>query len=40
MSHLLKETFDESIIIADQKVEIERLRLLLNEPTAANEGPQ
>jgi hypothetical protein len=40
MSHLLKETVDKSVIIADQKVELKRLCSLLNEPIAANEAPQ
>jgi hypothetical protein len=40
MSHLLKETADKSVIIADEKVELERLRSLLNELTVANEALQ
>jgi hypothetical protein len=40
MDALLKETVDKSVIIADQKVELDRLRSLLNESTAANVAPQ
>jgi hypothetical protein len=40
MSHLLKEIVDKSVIIADQKVELEHLPSLLNEPTAVNEASQ
>jgi hypothetical protein len=36
MDALLKETVDKSIIIADQKIELDRLRSLLNESTIAN----
>jgi hypothetical protein len=40
MDALLKETVDKSVIIADQKVELDRLRSLLNESTTANVAPQ
>jgi hypothetical protein len=40
MDALLKETVDKSVIIADQKVELDRLRSLLNESRTANEAPQ
>jgi hypothetical protein len=40
MDALLKETVDKSVIIADQKVELDRLRSLLNESTTANVVPQ
>jgi hypothetical protein len=36
MDALLKETVDKSVIIADQKVELDRLRSLFNESTTAN----
>jgi hypothetical protein len=39
MDALLKETVDKSVIIADQKTELNRLRSLLNEPTTANVAP-
>jgi hypothetical protein len=37
---LLKEMVDKSVIIVDQKVELDRLRSLLNESTTANVAPQ
>jgi hypothetical protein len=40
MDALLKETVDKSVIIAHQKVELDRLHLLLNESRTANEAPQ
>jgi hypothetical protein len=40
MDALLKETIDKSVIIANQKVELDRLRSLLNESTTANVAPQ
>jgi hypothetical protein len=40
MDALLKETVDKSVIIADQKVELDHLRSLLNESRTANEAPQ
>jgi hypothetical protein len=40
MDALLKETVDKSVIIADQKVELDHLCSLLNEPRTANEAPQ
>jgi hypothetical protein len=40
MDALLKETVDKSVIIVDQKVELDRLCSLLNEPRTANEAPQ
>jgi hypothetical protein len=40
MDALLKETVDKSVIIADQKVELDRLRSLLNESRTANVAPQ
>jgi hypothetical protein len=40
MDALLKETVDKSVIIADQKVELDRLRSLLNESRTANEALQ
>jgi hypothetical protein len=40
MDALPKETVDKSIIIADQKVELDRLCSLLNESTTANVAPQ
>jgi hypothetical protein len=40
MDALLKETIDKSVIIADQKVELDHLRSLLNESTTANVAPQ
>jgi hypothetical protein len=40
MDALLKETVDKSVIIADQKVELDRLRSLFNESRTANEAPQ
>jgi hypothetical protein len=40
MDSLLKETIDKSIIIVDQKVELDCLRSLLNESRTANEAPQ
>jgi hypothetical protein len=40
MDALLKETVDKSVIIADQKVELDRLRSLFNESTTANVAPQ
>jgi hypothetical protein len=40
MNAFLKETVDKSVIIADQKVELERLHSLVNEPTTTNEAPQ
>jgi hypothetical protein len=40
MDVLLKETVDKSVIIADQKVELDRLRSLLNESTTVNVAPQ
>jgi hypothetical protein len=40
MDALLKETVDKSVIIADQKVELDRLRSLLNESTTTNVAPQ
>ena len=36
MDTLLKETVDKSVIIADQKVELDRLHSLFNESTTAN----
>jgi hypothetical protein len=36
----LKETVDKSVIIADQKAELERLLALVKEPTATNVAPQ
>jgi hypothetical protein len=40
MDALLKETVDKSVIIEDQKIELDRLRSLLNESTTANVAPQ
>jgi hypothetical protein len=40
MDALLKEIVDKSVIITDQKVELDRLCSLLNESTTANEAPQ
>jgi hypothetical protein len=40
MDALLKETVDKSVTIADQKVELDRFRSLLNESTTANVAPQ
>jgi hypothetical protein len=40
MDTLLKETVDKSVIIANQKVELDRLRSLLNESRTANEASQ
>jgi hypothetical protein len=40
MDTLLEEVVDKNIIIADQKVELNRLRSLLNESTTANVAPQ
>jgi hypothetical protein len=40
MDALLKKTVDKSVIIADQKVELDRLCSLLNESTTANVAPQ
>jgi hypothetical protein len=40
MNNLLKETSDKSVIIADQKAELELLRALVKEPTAMNDAPQ
>jgi hypothetical protein len=40
MDALLKETVDKSVIIVDQKVELDRLCSLLNESTTANVAPQ
>jgi hypothetical protein len=40
MDALLKEIVDKNIIIIDQKVELNRLRSLLNESRTANEAPQ
>jgi hypothetical protein len=40
MDALLKEIVDKSVIIADQKVELDRLRSLLNKSRTANEAPQ
>jgi hypothetical protein len=40
MDTLLKETVDKSVIIADQKVELDRLHSSLNESRTANEAPQ
>jgi hypothetical protein len=40
MDALLKETVEKSVIIADQKVELDHLRSLLNESTTANVAPQ
>jgi hypothetical protein len=37
---LLKETVDKSVIIADQKVELELLCALVKEPTSTNVAPQ
>jgi hypothetical protein len=39
MDALLKETVDKSIIIADQRAELDRLRSLFNESTTANIAP-
>jgi hypothetical protein len=39
MDALLKETIDKSVIIADQKAELDRLRSLFNESTTANVAP-
>jgi hypothetical protein len=36
MDTLLKETVDKSVIIADQRAELDRLRSLLNESTTTN----
>jgi hypothetical protein len=36
---LLKETVDKSVIIADQKAELEHLRALVKEPTTTNVAP-
>jgi hypothetical protein len=40
MDALLKETVDKSVIIADQKVELDRLRSLLKESNTMNVAPQ
>jgi hypothetical protein len=40
MDALLKKTVDKSVIIADQKVELDHLHWLLNESRTANEAPQ
>jgi hypothetical protein len=40
MDALLKETVDKNVIIADQKVELNRLQSLLNKSRTANEAPQ
>jgi hypothetical protein len=40
MNLFLKETANKSVIIADQKVELEHPRSLVNEPTALDEAPQ
>jgi hypothetical protein len=40
MDTLLKETVDKSVIIVDQKVELDRLRSLLNESRIVNEALQ
>jgi hypothetical protein len=40
MDALLKETIDKSVIIADQKVELDCLCSLLNESTTANVAPE
>ena len=40
MDTLLKETIDKSVIIADQKVELDCLCTLFNESTIANVAPQ
>jgi hypothetical protein len=40
MNALLKETADKSVIIADQKTELESLRMLVKESTATNDAPQ
>jgi hypothetical protein len=37
---LLKEIVDKSVIIADQKAELERLSALVKEPTTMNDAPQ
>jgi hypothetical protein len=39
MDALLKETVDKSVIIADQKAELDRLCSLLNESTTTNVAP-
>jgi hypothetical protein len=39
MDALLEETVDKSVIIADQKVELDHLRSLLNESRTSNEAP-
>lgn len=36
----MKETIDKSVIIANQKAELERLRELVKEPTATNDAWQ
>jgi hypothetical protein len=36
----LKETVDKSVIIADQKVELERLHAVVKEPTTTNDARQ
>jgi hypothetical protein len=40
MDTLLKETVDKSVIIVDQKVELDRLRSLFNESTTAKVASQ
>jgi hypothetical protein len=40
MDALLKETVDKSVIIVDQKIELDRLRSLFNESTTVNVAPQ
>ena len=40
MDSLLKETIDKSVIIANQKVELDRLCSVLNESTTSNVVPQ
>ena len=40
MNPFLKETANKSVIIANQKVELECLCSLVNEPTTTDEAPQ
>jgi hypothetical protein len=40
INNLLKETVDKSVIIADQKAELEHLRALVKEPTTTNNAWQ